>query len=124
MGYQLDSGASRELWGITGSSTITQPPMFGHAIAELAGRGFDVDRFVAPATAALGFLLERRRGESSAALIAHPWESGLDGSPRWDGERTSFDRVSWGAQRLHSSACNPAAEVLPPASATTTARRD
>jgi hypothetical protein len=115
MGYQLDPGASLELWGIAGSSTITQPPMFGHAIAVLAERGYDVERLVGAATAALRFLLERRRADSGAVLIAHPWESGLDDSPRWDPEPTRFDRSSWGVRKValvRSLALSPFASAI------------
>ena len=79
-------GPHADLWGRDHTSSITQPPMYGHAVAELARLG------VAPssdllerATAGLRFLLERRR-RSTAGLVelCHPWESGCDDSPRWD----------------------------------------
>lgn len=43
MGYQLDPGASLELWTVAGRSTITQPPMYGHAIRVMTDNGFPVD---------------------------------------------------------------------------------
>lgn len=71
-------------WGREGSSSITQPPMFGHAVAELARRGVDVDDLVGPATAGLRFLLDRRRRVDGLVALCHPWESGGDDCPRWD----------------------------------------
>ena len=73
-------------WGRPATSSITQPPIYGHTIAELGRRGIDVPAdTVERATAGLRFLLERRR-RSRAGLIelVHPWESGCDHSPRWD----------------------------------------
>ncbi len=73
-------------WGAEGTSSITQPPIYGHTVAELRRRGVQVPRDVVDrAVAGLWFLLERRR-RSPAGLIelVHPWESGCDHSPRWD----------------------------------------
>ena len=56
MSYAADPGASVELWGRRGASTITQPPMYGHAIAVLAGHGRDVGALLEPATRALHHL--------------------------------------------------------------------
>ena len=71
-------------WGREGSSGITQPPMFGHAIAELARRGVDVDDLVSPATDGLRFLLGERARVDGLIALCHPWESGGDDCPRWD----------------------------------------
>lgn len=71
-------------WGREGSSGITQPPMFGHAIAELARRGVDVDDLVRPATDGLRFLLRERARVDGLIALCHPWESGGDDCPRWD----------------------------------------
>jgi hypothetical protein len=83
------------LWGRADASTITQPPMYGHAIAELARLGVDVgDDVLDGAASGLRFLL-RRRQRTPAGLVelCHPWESGCDDSPRWDsvvaGQRTA-----------------------------------
>lgn len=86
MNYHPDPDAGRELWGRHGSSTITQPPMFGHAIVELARRGFDVgSETVERAAEGLRFLLsKRKRTAGGLVLLAHPWESGCDDSARWD----------------------------------------
>jgi hypothetical protein len=73
-------------WGRPRTSSITQPPMYGHAVAVLQAAGMTVpDEVVARATAGLRFLLEeRRRTEHGLVALCHPWESGCDDSPRWD----------------------------------------
>lgn len=86
MSYVLDPGAATEFWGRRGASSITQPPMYGHAVAELVRRGLAVpDELVARAGAGLDFLLlHRRRSGDGLVELVHPWESGCDDSPRWD----------------------------------------
>ncbi len=87
MNYQRDPAAHEDLWGRTGSSSITQPPMYGHAVAELLRQGIDVpESVVRAAVAGLRFLLEHRArdADSGLVLLCHPWESGADDSPRWD----------------------------------------
>ena len=100
MGYQLDPEVPVDLWGRRGSSSITQPPMFGHAIAELVRRGIEVEPdLVDRAQDGLRFLLEDRwrDPESGLLTVVHPWETGCDDSPRWDhycpGE--GFDLETW-----------------------------
>jgi hypothetical protein len=75
------------LWGRPDTSSITQPPMYGHAAALLARLGFDVgDEVLDRAGRGLRFLLERRRRSAGGLVeLCHPWESGCDDSPRWDG---------------------------------------
>ena len=97
MGGQLDCGmvphmrygpAPPSAWlGPRASvSSITQPPMFGHAIAEQLRSGFEVsgDDLIR-ATRALRWLLDTRRDSSGLIFIVHPWEAGNDHAPRWDG---------------------------------------
>ena len=74
------------LWGRADASTITQPPMYGHAVAELVRLGLTVpDEVVERARRGLRFLLERRRRTPGGLIeLTHPWESGCDDSPRWD----------------------------------------
>ncbi len=74
------------LWGREAASTITQPPMYGHAVAALVSRGLDIgDEVVDAAARGLRFLLERRqRSPAGLVELCHPWESGCDDSPRWD----------------------------------------
>lgn len=86
MSYHPDPEAGRELWGRRGSSTITQPPMFGHTIVEIARRGFDIaPEIISSAVDGLQFLLSKRK-RTAAGLVSlvHPWESGCDDSARWD----------------------------------------
>jgi hypothetical protein len=75
------------LWGRPDTSSITQPPMYGHAVAELSRCGIDVDEEILErATRGLRFLLERRHRTAGGLVeLCHPWESGCDDSPRWDG---------------------------------------
>lgn len=86
MNYGRDPGAAADLWGREGASSITQPPMYGHALAELVRRGVDVgDAITAKAELGLRFLLfDRLRHPSGLVALCHPWESGADDSPRWD----------------------------------------
>lgn len=74
------------LWGRTATSSITQPPMYGHALAVLARLGAEPDaELVERATRGLRFLLEQRRRTAGGLVeLCHPWESGCDDSPRWD----------------------------------------
>ncbi|WP_334142092.1 MGH1-like glycoside hydrolase domain-containing protein [Rhabdothermincola sp.] len=88
-----------DFWGCRATSSITQPPMYGHALAVLArAAGGAPGDLVERAAAAIGFLLDHRARDEASGLvtIVHPWESGADDSPRWDhwcGER--FDRSRW-----------------------------
>lgn len=85
--YAGGANPHAEFWGRPTTSSITQPPMFGHAVAELVRAGMaPADDLVERARLGLRFLLERRH-RSPAGLIelCHPWESGCDDSPRWDG---------------------------------------
>ena len=86
MNYVRSPGVAADLWGRDDASSITQPPMYGHAVAELVRRGVDVDEeTVASAEHGLRFLLvSRQRLPSGLVALCHPWESGADDSPRWD----------------------------------------
>ena len=102
MRYAPDPDAATSFWGRRATSSITQPPMYGHAVAELVGRGMDVPELVVErATAGLRFLL-RRRARSTGGLVrvVHPWETGCDDSPRWDRWRPDPDDVpAWRATK-------------------------
>lgn len=96
IGYQADPEAARPVWGRAGASTLTQPPVWGHAMAQLAGRGQRVDHLVPAAVAGLRFLLERRRAPGGLLQVVHPWETGMDDSPRWDAFCPGgYDRARW-----------------------------
>jgi len=83
--YQREPDHLRVFWGRSECSTITQPPMYGHAVAELRARGIDVpSEIVERAVAGVEFFLRDRRHESGLVAIAHPWETGCDDSPRFD----------------------------------------
>ncbi|MCY3910780.1 MAG: hypothetical protein OXF99_04655 [bacterium] len=86
MNYVRNPGVAADLWGRDDASSITQPPMYGHAVAELVRRGVDVDEeTVAKAERGLRFLLvDRHRLANGLVALCHPWESGADDSPRWD----------------------------------------
>jgi len=79
-------GFLEDFWGRPGTSSITQPPMFGHAIAELGRRGTAVpEELVDRAHRGLDFLLhDRARTDDGLVTVVHPWETGCDDSPRWD----------------------------------------
>ncbi|MGH9086208.1 MAG: MGH1-like glycoside hydrolase domain-containing protein [Acidimicrobiales bacterium] len=90
-----------ELWGSAGASSITQPPMYGHAVAVLGRTGAPLpDEVVERAELGLRFLLERRhRSPAGLVELCHPWESGCDDSPRWD----SVVRGGWDPQRWYAA---------------------
>ena len=82
--YEHEPAHHAAFWGREGHSSITQPPMYGHAVAELARRGVVVDDLVEPATRGLRFLLDVRQRVDGLVGLCHPWESGADDCPRWD----------------------------------------
>lgn len=75
-----------DFWRANGTSSITQPPIYGHTVAALIRKGIAVpEELVGRATLGLRFLLEQRRRTPGGLIeIVHPWESGCDHSPRWD----------------------------------------
>lgn len=96
------------------TSSITQPPMFGHAAKVLSSLGFapsaqTLDR----ARRGLDWLWRTRRTDDGLIYIVHPWEGGNDHSPRWDDfgapGRTPDDysrpaRTAWNKARVHDIA--------------------
>ncbi|HEV2980488.1 MAG TPA: hypothetical protein VGX51_03575 [Solirubrobacteraceae bacterium] len=101
MGYQTDPPRSLALWHDEGRSDITQPPMYGHALSVLAAGGFAVEHLYERAAAALRYLFEHRRDPASGLIrVLHPWESGCDDSPRWDGwDSRPFSERRWNARK-------------------------
>jgi hypothetical protein len=88
MGYQTNPQASLHYWQSAGRSDITQPPMYGHALRIVAERGFQVAHLYDQADRALHYLFENRLDRGTGLLrVVHPWETGCDDSPRWDGLR-------------------------------------
>lgn len=101
MGYALDPEAAVPLWGRAGSSTIAQPPMYGHVARQLTIWGMDVsDALVARMERAFEHLWRRRAGNGLLSCF-HPWEV-ADDSPRWDSwADLPFDRFgTWRARKL------------------------
>jgi hypothetical protein len=86
VGYQRQPRVLAEFWGRPGWSSITQPPMYGHAVAELMARGIPVSgATIDRAVAGVRFLTRtRRRSPGGLVELVHPWESGADDSLRWD----------------------------------------
>jgi hypothetical protein len=83
--YQREPLHLADFWGRVEGSSITQPPMAGHAVAELRRRGIDVpDELAEKARRHLAFLMRERHHPSGLIAIHHPWETGCDDSPRFD----------------------------------------
>jgi hypothetical protein len=97
MGYRADPAKSLALWHTAGRSDITQPPMYGHALSVLAARGFRVEHLYERAATGLRYLFEQRRDPGSGMIrVVHPWETGCDDSPRWDGwDGRPFSERRW-----------------------------
>lgn len=107
-------------WGRTGTSTITQPPMYGHALAELHRLGVALpDVLLEKASLGLHYLLTARMRDGVGPVIVHPWESGCDDSARWD----AWCPQPWSAERWRTvkhdlvkavaNGTNPHFEVAP-----------
>lgn len=103
MNYVLDPPAAQTLWDRDGASSITQPPMYGHTVAELLRSGTAVPVQVQQQAAdGLRHLLNVRQRDSASGLVTlvHPWESGCDDSARWEDAMTGgYDRPRWGEQK-------------------------
>ncbi len=96
IGYQADPNAHGSFWGRTGASTITQPPMYGHALVELERRNIAVpEELWVKARLGVEWLLLQRARDAGAIVICHPWESGCDDSPQWD----AWCRGGWSRER-------------------------
>jgi hypothetical protein len=99
------------------TSSLAQPPMFGHAAKVLAGRGLrPSDDALHRARRGLDWLWDHRRTERDLVYVVHPWEAGNDHSPRWDDwgapGRTARDydraaRTAWNKQRMRDVRFDP-----------------
>ncbi len=93
------------------TSSLAQPPMFGHAARILAERDLSPsDEALVRAWRGLDWLWEHRRSQEDLIHVVHPWESGNDHAPRWDdwgapgGTSAEYDHMSyaaWNAARVH-----------------------
>lgn len=94
----------KKIWGRKQSSCITQPPMFGHTIAELTKMDIPVpEKILNQAHLSFNFLLKSRKRDAETGLIyiCHPWETGIDNSPRWDDfVEGDFEVASWNTKKL------------------------
>lgn len=105
-------GGPADTWlgPLASSSSLTQPPMFGHAIKVLREQGLKPStETIARARRGLDWLWEHRRTDDGLIYIVHPWEGGNDHSPRWDDwgapGRTKADysrpaRTAWNKDRM------------------------
>jgi hypothetical protein len=84
LSYMVEPQAALPLWGKPGSSTITQPPMYGHAIRLLQDRNIQVpDSLVVSAWNGLRHLVDVRMRGGGMLVVVHPWETGCDDSARF-----------------------------------------
>lgn len=97
MTYHGDPDAACALWHQRGHSSITNPPMYGHALRVLHDLGVALpDRLVAAAGRGLAWLVARRTRGDGLVVVCHPWETGCDDTPRWDGfVPPRFDKPAW-----------------------------
>jgi hypothetical protein len=96
MGYQSNPDIHAEYWRAHGHSSITQPPMFGHAFAALRSRRVEVDHLAERVRRGLLYFFRHRRADNGLIRIFHPWESGADDNPRWQPwQPAPFDRAGW-----------------------------
>lgn len=92
------------------TSSLAQPPMFGHAARVLTDRGLPPgDDVLRRCRRGLDWLWEHRAVDDLLHVV-HPWEAGNDHAPRWDDwgapGRTPADydraaRSAWNAARVH-----------------------
>jgi hypothetical protein len=92
------------------TSSLTQPPMYGHAARVLQDHGFDLPTAaLTQAQRGMDWLWSHRRTDLDLLFVVHPWEAGNDHSPRWDDwgapGRTAGDydraaRTAWNKARM------------------------
>ena len=96
-------GAPPDTWlgPLPTTSSLAQPPMFGHAIKVLRARGIALPAdTITRARRGLDWLWSQRRTDRDLLYVVHPWEAGNDHSPRWDGwgapgaTRDDYDRAA------------------------------
>lgn len=83
--YVADPDHHADFWGRSGTSTISQPPVAGHAVASLERAGVDVPGELRErAERAVSWWWRERRHPSGLVAVRHPWETGCDDSARFD----------------------------------------
>jgi hypothetical protein len=102
---------------LSATSSLTQPPMFGHAAKALVAHGLSPSAdALQRARRGLDWLWDNRRTDLDLIYVVHPWEAGNDHSPRWDDwgapGRTASDydraaRSAWNKQRMRDVSFNP-----------------
>lgn len=103
-----DAEVNSLLGPLPGSSSLTGPPFFGHALAVADEHGRHTPILVEQATAAMDWLWRTRRDRKTGLIfIVHPWEAGNDNSPRWDdwGAPATADRdalADWHAELMRA----------------------
>lgn len=96
MTYWSDPEAGKDFWGRPMVSTITQPPMYGHALRFVSEAGFDISASVIRrAQRGLEYVLGKV-ADHGMVSVEHPWETGCDDSARWDDWCPGgYDRDRW-----------------------------
>ncbi len=92
-----------EWWhGRPHGSCLSQPPMYGHVLAELHKKGVEVPKhLIEKAQLGLEFFVKHRKREGGLIYLVHPWESGMDDSPRWgDYLEGEFDKERWWQRKI------------------------
>ena len=70
---------------LTNTSSLAQPPMFGHAARVLTDHGMWLsDTVLTRARRGLDWLWTNRRTADGLIFVVHPWEAGNDHGQRWD----------------------------------------
>lgn len=79
------AGSDTWLGPLPRTSSLTQPPMFGHAIRVLSARGMrPKPSTLERARRGLDWLWDNRKTDDGLIYVVHPWEAGNDHGPRWD----------------------------------------
>jgi hypothetical protein len=135
MTYHADLSAAYEIWRQPGHSAITNPPIYGHALRVLHDAGVDLpDELLEAAGRGLEWLVTHRTRRDGLVVVCHPWETGCDDTPRWDGFLPAvragaadgdpgFDKAAWDRRKRDvlwpavvrdgGIVANPAFEVAP-----------
>lgn len=102
MTYWDKPAVHADFWGRPGVSTITQPPMFGHALAAAIRAGLAVDDdLLRRAEWGIAHLMTGRPTVAGLVCVLHPWETGCDDSARWDDWCPGgFERERWRRVKL------------------------